>query len=601
VVAIDGLNLETPAAVQVSGPGGYTRSLSHSATLTGLETGNYIITAAPVSRDGTRFLPTPDGQTGVVSAGGTATAGVSYSAASAATAGGFNLRIDGLYLTQAVQRYDGSVPLVAGRSAYLRVFGVASNRAGVRPTVRVRLYVGSVPTLSFTLRSKEGPAPTEVNQGSLTSSWNVMVPGIHVVPGLRVLAEIDPDRTIEESSESDNTFPADGQPRAVEVHQLPLFKVRLVPVLQQVNGLQGNVTPALADRFLSDARILLPIAELNVDVRAPYSTSAPALQSDNANDAWGTVLSELRALKAADRDARYYYGVAKTSYSSGVGGIGYVGGNARTGLGWDRLPSGSYVMAHEVAHNMGRSHAPCGVSGADPAYPHAGGKIGAWGFDPVWITLKDPGRWVDLTGYCNPYWVSAYSWEGMMSYRQGGPSSSPREAEGRVGGAGLLVWGRITAKGPVLEPAFSVDEGAGMPAPGPHRIEALAEDGSLLFSVPFGAGEVADLPTGPEEAFAFVLPRGQSVERIAQLRLVAGGRVALQRSRAGPVPAPSLSRDDSGVLQWDAARYPMVLVRDRITGEVLSFARGGKLRLPPTGHDLELTFSDGVSSRRIKY
>jgi hypothetical protein len=50
-------------------------------------------------------------------------------------------------------------------------------------------------------------------------------------------------------------------------------------------------------------------------------------------------------------------------------------------------------------------------------------------------------------------------------------------------------------------------------------------------------------------------------------------------------------------LRWNAALYPMVLVRDLLTGAVVSLARGGALRVPTAGiGDLGLTFSDGVHS-----
>ena len=39
--------------------------------------------------------------------------------------GGANLRIETLYLVQSTQTRDGTVPLVAGKDAYLRVFVVA--------------------------------------------------------------------------------------------------------------------------------------------------------------------------------------------------------------------------------------------------------------------------------------------------------------------------------------------------------------------------------------------------------------------------------------------------------------------------------------------
>jgi hypothetical protein len=166
-------------------------------------------------------------------------------------------------------------------------------------------------------------------------------------------------------------------PATVDVRALPTFNIRFVPVLQQVNGLVGNVSDANKDSFLGDLKLMLPVGAYDAEVRAAYTTTAPVLQNDNANGAWGTILSEVLALRSTDGNSRYYYGVVKTSYGSGVAGMGYVGGSARAAIGWDYLPNGKGVLAHELGHNMSRLHAPCGgVSGPDPGYPYAGGKIG---------------------------------------------------------------------------------------------------------------------------------------------------------------------------------------------------------------------------------
>jgi hypothetical protein len=452
---------------------------------------------------------------------------------------------------------------------------------------------------SYPIRLKADSVLTSPTEASLATSWNVMIPGRFVIPGLRVQALIDPDAIIPETSELDNVWPVDGNPGLVQVRNVPDFRVRFVPILQQATGLSGNVTAASAERFLSDLRVLLPVAGYQTDVRAPYTSNGPPLEPENGNDGWGALLSELHALKRADRDARYYYGVVKPPYSEGVGGIAYVGGTARVALGWDRLPSGAYVMAHEVAHNMGRNHAPCGVTSSDPSYPHAGGRIGVWGFDPVWLTLKNPAVWKDLTGYCNPYWVSDYNWEAMLAYRQSSASSSPPSSPG---GPGLLIWGRITPERAVLEPAFQLDHGAELPAAGPYRIEVVGADSVVLFTVPFLADRVADLPTGAEEAFAFVLPVDSSLDRIVALRLIAGEKIAVQHTHPRAATQPVFQQDGNGgtSIRWDAFRDPMVLVRDRETGQVLSFARGGLFQLPLPPGRVSLEISDGVRSRPLR-
>ena len=49
-------------------------------------------------------------------------------------------------------------------------------------------------------------------------------------------------------------------------------------------------------------------------------------------------------------------------------------------------------------------------------------------------------------------------------------------------------------------------------------------------------------------------------------------------------------------LSWDHASYPMALVRDARTGRVLSFARGGFVRLGAPATDLVGILSNGVRS-----
>ena len=67
--------------------------------------------------------------------------------------GTVNLGDRGLYLTQSVQPGD-TVPLVANRDAYLRVFVRADQANTVAPAVRVRLYQGSIRRQSPRIRSR---------------------------------------------------------------------------------------------------------------------------------------------------------------------------------------------------------------------------------------------------------------------------------------------------------------------------------------------------------------------------------------------------------------------------------------------------------------
>ena len=69
------------------------------------------------------------------------------------------------------------------------------------------------------------------------------------------------------------------------------------------------------------------------------------------------------------------------------------------------------AFVHELGHNQGRPHSPCGdPDGADQSYPHNGSSIGAWGFDILTFQWRNPNQWKDYMSYCGPAWVSDWTW-----------------------------------------------------------------------------------------------------------------------------------------------------------------------------------------------
>lgn len=82
-VSVTGLPSGASAAVRVTGPGGFMRSLTGSATLDGLVPGTYTVDGAPVATSNGRWDAAPASQQVTVSAGATAPASVTYALATA--------------------------------------------------------------------------------------------------------------------------------------------------------------------------------------------------------------------------------------------------------------------------------------------------------------------------------------------------------------------------------------------------------------------------------------------------------------------------------------------------------------------------------------
>jgi len=468
-----------------------------------------------------------------------------------------------------------------------------------------------------TIPSPGASVPNAIDEDTLSSSWNIPVAASVIRPGLSIVAEVDPGNTVFESNESDNAFPATA-PQALTVRSVPALNVTLVPIIQAGNGRTGNVSTPNA--FLDAVQRMHPLSSVNVAVRSPaYTTlTSDTLEDDNGNDAWSTILQELDVLRTViDKSSRYYYGVAKVSYSSGVAGVAYVSTPSsaeRVALGWDYLPSASGVVAHELAHNWGRNHAPCGnPSGVDTQYPHPDGSIGNYGFDVSAGTVKPPTHG-DIMGYCDPKWIGDYSYKAIMNYLS---PAAPVITGAAVGAAisdavqpTLLIWGHIKNGEMVLEPAFQVTTRPKLPQrAGPYTVEAKAADGTTLMSLAFEPKEVADAP-GNRKNFVFAVPLSSAaVARISSLRLSGQGRQAMLSARevtpgaqlnAGALSDSVEVRRVAGGnvrFRWNARATPMIMVRDASTGDVLSLARGGDVTLSTIKGDVELVLSDGVKSR----
>ena len=595
-VQVLGLPGNVPAKATLSGPNGYSKQIIGSEIISGLAAGTYALAAQPVSASCATYTVAPATQNIVVVAGQGAVATLNYSSGSAA-----NLCIEGVYITQSVQSLDNSVPLVAGRNALLRVFVRASGANSAQPPVRVRFYNSSGALVNTTtIQAAAASVPTTLDESVLASSWNQSLSGSFLQPGLRMLVDVDPNNAVSEPNESDNSWPANGTPAALDVRNVSTLFVTLVPVFQAARGDTARVDQNNKANFILPMQRMFPVANIDAVVRAPYTFTGAELQSGGAN--WQTLLAELNALRIAEATGRMYYGVVRVGYTSGAAGLGYIG--APAALGWDYQPSGTEVMAHELGHNFGRLHAPCGnPAGPDGQYPYSGATIGVYGYDILSGTPKSSAL-RDLMSYCDPSWISDYTYRAILNFRS--QFYPPVGAAAQAIGAtqrGVLVWGRIEGGRLVLEPALEVDAPASLRTrTGPHRVEGFGPNGETLFSFSFTGDRVADTDNPNDQSFAFVVPMSQlrGVE-LNRIRLAALGRQVEQRgSGGGAVPAAQRTAPGRVRVTWNPSNARLAMIRDARSGQILSFDRRGNVDIRTTSDDIEVTVSDGVKSTRSR-
>jgi hypothetical protein len=89
---------------------------------------------------------------------------------------------------------------------------------------------------------------------------------------------------------------------------------------------------------------------------------------------------------------------------------------------------------------------------------------------------------------------------------------------------------------------------------------------------------------------------------VTSLHLAGGGIQASVSQISSEAAVVDVSRSGAGrvALRWDAAKSPMIMVRDPVSGDILSFARGGAAEVETTRTDLSLTVSDQVGSRDLR-
>ena len=314
---------------------------------------------------------------------------------------------------------------------------------------------------------------------------------------------------------------------------------------------------------------------------------------------WGDILKKVTDLRkknsSAPSDAHWYAMVPFKVAQGSISGYGSLPGKVAAGrvpLHHENLEDTADIMAHELGHNFGRHHAPCGTTdGLDGSYPYANARLGDNGWDPQVAAggkvQSIPGGWVvpansvDVMSYCQDEWISEYNYRAILTYRGTTPAAAaangrPSETRGvRDSATGtqpyLFASGTITGGQAVLDPWAIMERATGFddgPGAGSYRLRLAATDDTTLFErffdveafMPSGPAGLGSAPAaGEATAFYEVLPWNPSA---ATVQVWVGDALLTERtvsahapdvSVLAPAPGVAWTGDGEYVIEWQGS------------------------------------------------
>ena len=436
------------------------------------------------------------------------------------------------HLIQSVQSTRYPVPLVAGRSALLRVFVIGDQETTETiPPVRATFFVNGTEVHAVDIPAGTSAIPRLKYLSDLERTSNAEIPADVIQPGLEMVVEIDPNETVDQALGVAKRIPAEGR-LAVEVKVVPPLYLTLIPFITNDNNREAVtfVAEATPDHDLfSVARTLLPLDAFELRKHSSVTIGSNVLRD---------VLAEVRRIRAIEQGTGHWKGlIVNTARGGGIAGFGNDTIPSRGKTSVSRL--NAETIAHELGHNFNLRHADCGnAPGVDRSFPYPEARVGVWGYDP-----RDGGSIVsssraDFMSYCDPTWISDYYFTNALRFRV----ADTLEVRGSSDQRTLLVSGGTSADGALhLDPTFLIETSPIVPHfPGPYQMTGRRADGSELFSLSFGMEEIMD--GDGHSGFTFALPVEAAWE-VELASLVLSGPDGSVEMRHGSEPAMAIMRD----------------------------------------------------------
>ncbi|VAW39581.1 hypothetical protein MNBD_CHLOROFLEXI01-4792, partial [hydrothermal vent metagenome] len=479
-----------------------------------------------------------------------------------------DLFITNLEINQSIQDVNNSVPLVANRPAVVRIYTETSSGSSV-PGSSITLTATRGGSLLTPITSATMAASGASSRGNLGSTFNITLPSDWLSGTVQITAKIDGQT-------------GGGFVKTVTFNTVPTLNVVLVPINYTHTPTGVTFPGPTTDRISDWLMRAYPLGNMNVTIHPTGLAFTGNLQNGAA---WSSLLDQVTTLKSTDSapSSTVYYGYIDfdcgwfNCSTGGIAGIGWIGWRASVGIDFSSMETTGELAGHELGHNFGRQHAPCNVSG-DPNYPYAGASIGQYGLDGIGgsLQLLSPGGYVDMMSYCDPVWVSDYTYKALYNDQvaNGAFIWTPTQES-------LLIQGSVADDGAVtLNPVYILPQTAPTSPTGDSRtrgqavspqnslyqVELLDSAGNIIATHPI------DLLVAEEEGVSARAVHGivpMPDEPVAALRIVevasqtaptsSRGQAVAQRTLSTASMAVTASLDqssNSATVSWGVADVP---------------------------------------------